>query len=303
MSALGFPLAIILSWVFDVRPGGIERTPAPDHSEHSLSMSQWLQVAIIMSLVLSVGYLYLDRLQLQRQVLAETGGTEHLANNEPRTIAVLPFVDMSAEEDQQYFGNGIAEEILNALVAVDGLQVAARTSSFSFLNANISIKDIGSTLGVKHVLEGSIRLSGERIRITAQLIDVTSGFHLFSQTYERQLEDIFEIQNEIAREIVTALLPHMGVDETTKLVRQGTHNLAAHKLRLRGRHTFYGATGKIRESVALMQEAIGLDPQYWAAWGGFKLCLWLSLFPRVRPLTQPDASPGSIFRCFGQRPR
>ena len=134
ISALGFPLAIILSWVFDVSPGGIERSSTPDLPEHSLSLSQWLQVAIILVLVLSVGYLYLDRLQLQRQFLDANSQNEQVRNSEPSTIAVLPFIDMSAEGDQQYFGNGIAEEILNALVAVDGLQVAARTSSFSFLN-------------------------------------------------------------------------------------------------------------------------------------------------------------------------
>jgi TolB-like protein len=247
-------------------------------------LSQWGQVAVILVLVLSVGYLYLDRLQLQRQFLDANSAVEQLVNNEASTIAVLPFVDMSAEGDQQYFGNGIAEEILNALVAVDGLQVAARTSSFSFLNANTSITDIGNTLGVKHILEGSIRQSGERIRITAQLIDVSSGFHLFSQAYERRLEDIFEIQNEIASEIVTALLPHVGVEKTTKLVRQGTRNLAAHKLRLRARHTFYGDTGKIRESVALLQEAIKLDPQYWAAWGDLSYAYGYHSFLEVDPL-------------------
>ena len=134
------------------------------------------------------------------------------------SIAVLPLADMSGERDQQYLGDGIAEELLNALTSVEGLNVAARTSSFSFHDKGATVKEIGDTLHVCTVLEGSVRRSGQKLRVTAQLIDVESGFHLFSQSYDCQVRDIFDIQNEIAREIVTALMPKLGLKEGAKLV-------------------------------------------------------------------------------------
>ena len=161
-----------------------------------------------------------------------TAATTHIAVGPP-SIAVLPFVDMSAEHDQQYLGDGIAEELLNALASIEGLNVAARTSSFSFAGKGASIKEIGDTLHVRHVLEGSVRRSGQKLRVTAQLIDVESGFHLYSQAYDREVKDIFEIQNEIAREIVAALMPKLGLKKDANLVKQGTTNLEAYNLRLK----------------------------------------------------------------------
>ena len=142
---------------------------------------------------------------------------------------------MSAERDQRYLGEGIAEELLNALTSIAGLSVAARTSSFSFEGKNATVREIGDVLQVRHVLEGSVRRSGQKLRVTAQLVDVESGFHLFSQIYDRQVKDVFEIQNDLAPRCATALMPKLGLKKGAKLIRPSTLNIEAYNLRLKAR--------------------------------------------------------------------
>ena len=186
----------------------------------------------------------------------------------PPSIAVLPFADMSAEHDQQHLGDGIAEELLNALAAIEGLNVAARTSSFSFAGKGASMEEIGRTLHVGHVLEGSVRRSGQRLRITAQLIDVQSGFHRFTQSYDREVQDIFAIQNDIAREIATALLPKLGLDKDVVLVRRGTSNLEAYNLWLMARQWLTRPSpAAYRAATKKLEEVTRLDPGFAEAWG------------------------------------
>jgi TolB-like protein/tetratricopeptide (TPR) repeat protein len=186
----------------------------------------------------------------------------------PPSIAVLPFADMGAKHDQQYLGDGIAEELLNALASIEGLNVAARTSSFSFAGKGASMTEIGDTLHVRHVLEGSVRRAGQKLRITAQLIDVRSGFHLFTQSYDREVKDIFEIQNDIAREIVGALLPKLGISRDVMLVNQGTSNLEAYNLRLQARPWLTNPDPKtLQTAVWQLKQAITLDQHYADAWG------------------------------------
>ncbi len=175
---------------------------------------------------------------------------------------------MSAEHDQQYLGDGIAEELLNALASIEGLNVAARTSSFSFQGKSVTMSEIGDTLHVRHVLEGSVRRAGQRLRITAQLIDVKNGFHLFTQSYDRELRDIFEIQNDIAREIVGALLPKLGMSRDAMLVKQGTANIEAYNLWLKGHQwltTPIPATANT--AIEQLRQSVALDPNYADAWG------------------------------------
>ncbi len=186
----------------------------------------------------------------------------------PPSIAVLPFADMSAEHDQQYLGDGIAEELLNALASIEGLNVAARTSSFAFAGKGASMTEIGDTLHVRHVLEGSVRRAGQRLRITAQLIDVKNGFHLFTQSYDREVTDIFDIQNEIAREIASALLPKLGLSNEVMLVRQGTSNLEAYNLWLKAHQTLRSPdpiTGS--DAISQLRQALVIDPGFGEAWG------------------------------------
>jgi TolB-like protein len=175
---------------------------------------------------------------------------------------------MSPEQDQKYLGNGIAEELLNALAGIEGLKVAARTSSFSLAARGASMTEIGDTLHVRHVLEGSVRRSGRKLRVTAQLIDVRSGFHLCSRSYDREVQDIFDIQNDIAREIGTALLPKLGLSKDVTLVRQGTANLEAYNLWLKAHQALTKANADtLQIAIEQLRQAIALDPKYGDAWG------------------------------------
>ena len=226
----GLPLACLAAWGFEVKEGRVRSVPPePQETKPALPAP---------------------------------------ATTAAPSIAVLPFEDMSAEHDQQYLGDGIAEELLTALASIAELKVAARTSAFSFRGRNATMKEIGEVLHVRHVLEGSVRRSGQQLRVTAQLIDVDTGFHLFSQSYDRALADIFAIQNEIAREIVTALLPRLGLAGDVRLVRHGTANLEAYNLRLKARERLAIpdplTTG---ETFGELRQAIALDPTYADAWG------------------------------------
>ena len=151
-----------------------------------------------------------------------------------RSIAVLPFTDMSAAGDQEYFGDGLAEEILNALVRVPDLQVSARTSSFQYRDTTLSIPEIAAELGVAHVLEGSVRSAGDRVRVTAQLIRAEDGFHVWSENYDRDPADMIVIQEDLARSIATALQTSMDPEALAAMARVGTQSVAAYQDYLKG---------------------------------------------------------------------
>jgi TolB-like protein len=174
---------------------------------------------------------------------------------------------MSADPDQEYFSDGISEELLNVLVRVKGLQVASRTSSFTFRGENLNIPQIASELKVDHILEGSVRKAGNRVRITAQLIDAVSDRHLWSETFDRELTDIFAIQDEIANAIVAALRETLGIGLQSVEVKAATDNLDAYQLYLKARGLFF-ARQNLEESIQLFEQAIELDPQFAQAWEG-----------------------------------
>ena len=226
----GLPLACLAAWGFEVKEGRVRSVPRePQETKPALPAP---------------------------------------AATAPPSIAVLPFEDMSAEHDQQYLGDGIAEELLSALASIAELKVAARTSAFSFRGRSATMKEIGEVLHVRHVLEGGVRRSGQKLRVTAQLIDVDTGYHLFSQSYDRAVADIFAIQNEIAREIVTALLPRLGLAGDVRLVRHGTTNLEAYNLRLKARERLAVPDPLTADqSFSQLRQAIAIDPTYAAAWG------------------------------------
>jgi len=190
-----------------------------------------------------------------------------------RSIAVLPFSDLSPQKDQDYFCDGIAEEIINALTKIDGVRVAARTSSFSFKNKNEDVRRIGRKLNVETVLEGSVRKAGKRVRITGQLISVTNGYHLWSDRYDRELEDIFAIQEEIAGNIVRALRVELSDKERRAIERVPTRDVVAYDYYLRGRTFFYRSTRSGIESASEMfSSAIQKDPGYALAYAGLADC-------------------------------
>jgi TolB-like protein len=187
------------------------------------------------------------------------------------SIAVLPFADMSAQKDQDYFCEGLAEELIGTLGGVAGLRVAARTSSFRFKGA-ADLRQVGEELGVGHVLEGSVRKAGDRLRIAVQLVTVAGGYQLWSQRFDRRLEDVFAIQDEIASEVAGALSDVLSGARPAKRP-QATHNLEAYDAYLRGRRFFNNKTRQdIREGVRMFRRAVELDPGYAAAWAGLADC-------------------------------
>jgi TolB-like protein len=200
---------------------------------------------------------------------AESPAAAPAPTMDPGSIAVLPFVNMSADKDNEYFSDGISEELLNVLVKVDGLSVASRTSSFAYKGREQSAASIGAELNVANVLEGSVRKSGNRVRITAQLIDTGSDRHLWSETFDRELTDIFAIQDEIAKAIVAALGETLGarMPAADSLVQADTANLDAYQLYLKARELFLTRT-RLDESVRLFEQVVALDPDFARGWEG-----------------------------------
>jgi serine/threonine protein kinase/tetratricopeptide (TPR) repeat protein len=198
----------------------------------------------------------------------EAGGGEAMPS-----IAVLPFADMSREKDQSYFCEGIAEEIINALCRIQGLRVSSRTASFRYGGGGTDLREIGKSLGVQTILEGSVRKSGARLRITAQLVDAGRGFHIWSESFDREIEDIFEIQEEIARNIVHALRITLSPNERGVLKKMPTRHVQAYDYYLRGR-SFYYRYGRndIEFALQLFARATELDPGFALAYAGLADC-------------------------------
>src|SRR6516162_1599421 len=183
------------------------------------------------------------------------------------SIAILPFTNMSADPENEFFADGISEEIINALTQIKDLRVAARTSAFTFKGKPVDLRIIGERLNVKTVLEGSVRKVGNRVRIMAQLTNVVDGYHLWSERYDRELKDIFQVQDDIARSIADRLKVALKGDEQVA-VRAGTTNIEAYQLYLKGRALLYRRGLDIRRAAKCFERAVALDPQYALAWSG-----------------------------------
>lgn len=185
------------------------------------------------------------------------------------SIAVLPFVNMSADPDNEYFCDGLAEELINALAKIESLRVLARTSSFSFKGKNADVREIGQKLNVSAVLEGSVRKVGNRLRITAQLINPADGYHLWSERYDRQIEDLFEIQDQVTLAVVDALKLKLLSREKASLSKQPTENTEAYQLYLKGRYYWHQRTEEaVKKGVDCFQRAIDIDANYVLAYAG-----------------------------------
>ncbi|MGI9260548.1 MAG: tetratricopeptide repeat protein [Woeseiaceae bacterium] len=249
--AIGFIVALILAWAYELTPQGVKRTKLVPLSDSGASlMGRRLDFAIIGLLVMAVGFMFVDNYLYDGAELP----------SEAPSIAVLPFVDMSPEGDQEYFGDGIAEELLNELVRLDGLRVAGRTSSFTFKGTNANHDAIAAALNVASILEGSIRKDGNRVRITAQLINAADGYHLWSETYDRELENVFTIQEQIATSVAGELGIRLGVGGVNAFHGAGTNNIDAYEAYLQG----MASSGD--ERIRLLEQATQLDPGYSAAW-------------------------------------
>jgi adenylate cyclase len=280
---LAFPIALIIAWVFDLTPEGVKKTDdaVPEEIDRIVAQpasTRWpsglLALAGVVALV--IGALWVgrqtapgtdaaanaDRMPAEtRLALAEA------ADDSRPAIAVLPFVNMSADPDQEYFSDGITEELINALARIRELKVTARTSTFAFKGRDLDMRDLGDSLGVGYLVEGSVRKAGDRVRITAQLIDGGDGSHLWSNEYDRQLDDVFAIQSEIARAIAAQLRVSLGLGEAGKLVTP-TADVEAHDLYLAGRARIKERGESLADAVQLFEEAIARDSTWAPAWAG-----------------------------------
>ncbi len=271
--AIGFLPALVFAWVFELTPQGIKRDAevAPEQSI-APQTARRMDRMIIVVLLLALAYFGFDKFVLapRREALQVSAAVSHVAMQAEATagnksIAVLPFVNMSGDPKNDYFSDGITEEILNALAQIPDLKVAARTSAFAFKDKNQDLRKVGEILGVATVLEGSVQRAGDEVRITAQLIDTHSGYHLWSETYDRKLTSIFAVEDEISKAIADKLQLQLGGAHTD--VAGNTGNSQAHELYLRGLSLLAARGPGLRDAADAFRQAVQLDPQYARAWG------------------------------------
>ncbi len=261
---IGFPLSILFAWAFELTPEGIKKSQEVDITESVTTRTgKKLNGIIITVLSMAVIFLLVERVFFAEAAFIEN--QSELADIETASIAVLPFVDMSAGQDQEYFSDGLSEELLNALAKVEDMKVAGRTSSFKFKGKNENLKLIGDELNVAHILEGSVRKSGNRIRITAQLIKVDDGFHLWSETFDRELttSNIFDIQEEISRTVLRELKVRLLDEDNAELDNVPTQDIEAYQAYLRA-NSFIAERNidKINLAIDLYKNALSLDPTF-----------------------------------------
>ena len=312
---LGLPFVLVFSWAYELTPEGIKREKDVDRSTSiTTETGHKLNSATMVVAVLAIAVVVADRL------VPETGPpsvepaapteapapaeqapaaapdietapvTELVKRSETRTsIAVLPFVNMSRDPDNEYFSDGVSEEILNFLAKSDDLRVASRTSAFYFKGKDVDIPTIAAKLNVDNVLEGSVRRAGDRVRITAQLIEVATDSHLWSETYDRQIADVFSVQEEIARQIVDELKVTLARGQAIEGA-EGTNDLVAYDLFLRGRHLWHQRTEEgILKAIELARQAVERDPEFARAWE--LLAAALDVAPWYTPMTWQEALP------------
>lgn len=257
--AIGFPIAILFAWAYEMTPDGIKREKDVDRSASiTQDTGQKLNLTIIAVLVTAVGFLLVDKFILQATT-PEVDVTD-------KSVAVLPFVAMSRGEDDEYFADGLTEEILNSLTRVPELLVTARTSAFHFKGQDIPVPEIANSLGVAHVVEGSVRRDGDRLRVTAQLIRAIDGFHLWSRNYDREMADTFGVQTEIAEEISSALGVVLDDTQLALMRDAGVREPEAFIALQKGFEAFDAAHGTaeqivlLREANAWFEKALEIQP-------------------------------------------
>ena len=272
---IGFPLALIFAWAFELTPDGIKpEKDLKDSKSFSNLTGRKLDFVIIGMLVVTVVYLLFRQPGINTEQATAAPSSSEVsepaiaAQGWENSIAVLPFVNMSSDPEQEYFSDGLSEELLNLLAKIPSLKVIGRTSSFAFKGTSEDLRAIGKTLDVKTLLEGSVRKSGDHLRITAQLVNASDGAHIWSETYDRTMTDIFEVQDDVSAAIFKALQIHVGV--APKRGRP-TENLEAYTLFLKAKDALskldWGAT-------ALLLEAVEHDPEFAEAWEMLAFNYW-----------------------------
>jgi len=273
LAMLGLPVALTLSWFFDVTAGGVVRTPEAAPAVVAVSGSAGPVPAVATAATMrgrAAGFFGLGMLVALVTVAAYSrfgpagpGATRSSIDS----IAVLPFADLSSAHDQEYFSDGMTEELLDRLARVEGLRVAARTSSFAFKNTDADIREIGRRLGVRSVLEGSVRREGDQLRVTAQLIDAATGYHLWSKTYDHEVSSVFTIQDEIANAIVSELRKQFTPVSVAE--QRAPASVRAHELYLQAVARWHNRSDvSVRLAISLFEQAIAEDPEYAEAYAG-----------------------------------
>jgi TolB-like protein len=272
--AIGLPLVLIFAWAFEMTPDGVKREKDVDRTQSiTQTTGRKLDRAIIGIMAVVIAFLVLDRFVLTEEnaSVAEGAGQESVVAEEEAapaaetnpSVAVLPFINMSGDVNNEYFSDGLTETLLHMLAQLPDLHVAARTSSFAFKGKNPSINEVAAALGVAHILEGSVQKSGNRVRITAQLIRANDGFHVWSQNYDRTLDDIFTIQDEIANDVASALDASLFGKSKPDLHGVSTTNLQAYDSYLKGlEQQALFSYGSLAIAENHFKAALAFDPQF-----------------------------------------
>jgi len=309
---IGFPFVLIFAWVYEITPEGLKRTEKVPRAESITQLTgKKLNYIITGLLIVAVAYIVIDKFYLEpRAIETKQVPTMSEVVKGKKTIAVLPFDDLSPKKDQEYFVDGLSEEILNNLCQIPDLGVAGKTSSFSFKGSNKTIKEIASILGVENILEGSVRKAGNALRITVQLVRAADGIHFWSKTYDRKLKDIFEVQEDIAKAITNELKVTLAIERAIRPLG-GTDNMEAYELYLiaKGQHNdlFSKASFDGKEwshVVELIDSVIALDPEYALAWVlKAKIHIYISVFgPSSLAAAEQDAGLKAALRAVELEP-
>jgi TolB-like protein/Tfp pilus assembly protein PilF len=258
---IGLPIALVLAWGFELTPHGIKRTADVDLADERSRSRAWVYIVVVGALV-SIGLFFAGRYSAGTRTASPSANERGI-----KSIAVLPFLNMSADKNDEYLSDGVSEELINALSKITDLQVKARTSSFAFKGKNEDIQKIGALLHVTHLLEGSVAKAGNKLRITAQLIQAADGNHLWSDTYDREMQDIFAVRTDVAQQVATALKVRLLGKEKERLDQKPTENLEAYDAYLRGLDLFNRPGSKSwLMAVDFLNDAVRRDPGFALAW-------------------------------------
>src|SRR5204863_352917 len=306
---IGLPIALILAWMFEITPQGIKRTATADAMPGATRGKKqvWIYVVII-GAAISMGLFFLGRYSARSITGAAGTGISQ------KSIAVLPFTDLSPNRDQESFSDGMTEEILNALAHIKDLKVVGRASSFFYKGKNVSLKQIGSELGVANVLEGSVRKQGEQVRITSALSRAADGLQVWSKTYNGTLANIFDLQESFARDIAGELNVVLADPSEARLVEKPTDNAQAYALFIEAQTLVSQRVGdSLPRAIALLKEATRLDPNFARAWGKLAVALavepqyssadwqtnWASAEPAARRAIAIDSKSAEAYAALG----
>jgi adenylate cyclase len=288
LMAVGFPAVLLFAWVYEVTPEGLKPTNEVDSSRSIRTQTgQRLNHAIIGVMALALAYFFVDKLWLSKHLATEQPAVPAAALTQrtalpataipDKSVAVLPFLDMSERKDQEYFADGLAEELLDLLARVPDLKVPARSSSFYFKGSSVRVRDIGRDLGVAYVLEGGVRKAGDTIRVSVQLVRADSGYQVWAQTYERNVRDIFKVQDEISAAVVDAFKLRLS-SPASQIAERRTASPDAYDQYLRGKHLFQlGDRDGLLAARDAYRQAIELDPNFAPAFADLAMVEYLAV--------------------------